>query len=60
MRLKSNLKVPITIEQARFILGEKSTFMSDQQVEDLLSLLRMLCDNSITTAIEKNCSVNDY
>jgi hypothetical protein len=44
----------ITVEQARKILGEKADQMSDEQITDLLNLLRLHCDKQIESAIRKN------
>jgi len=45
----------VTIDSARKILGKNETVMTDKQIQDLLELLRMICDKTIDSAIE-----NDY
>ncbi len=41
----------ITIEYARHILGKKAVKMTDEQINDLLTLLRALSNRTIDFAI---------
>lgn len=47
-------KTKITIEYARQKLGKKAEQMTDKQIEDLLNLLRVLCNKAISSVVEKN------
>ena len=42
----------ITIEYARKKLGKKGEKMSDKQIQDILNMLRLLCNKSIDAVIE--------
>ncbi len=42
----------ITIEYARQRLGEKGKGMTDKQITDLLSTLRLLCNKAIDSVIK--------
>lgn len=44
----------ITIEYAREKLGERGQKMTDQQVSDLLNMLRLICNKTIDAVIEKS------
>jgi len=44
----------ITVADARRVLGKKTEDMTDQQIEDLLRLLRLLCDKSIEATVGKD------
>ncbi len=46
-------KKPITIEYARQKLGKKAEKMTDKQIENLLSMLRAICNKTIDSVIEK-------
>ncbi len=49
-------KKVITIEYARQKLGERGNKMTDQQVSDLLNMLRLICNKTIDAVVEKNDS----
>lgn len=42
----------VTIEQARTVLGEKGKRMTDEQINDLLQLLRVISDKSIKATVD--------
>lgn len=42
----------VTIEYARAKLGRRGERMTDQQIDDLLALLRLLCNKIIDGIIE--------
>jgi hypothetical protein len=44
----------ITIEHARKKLGVKGKKMTDQQIKDILTMLRLLSNKAIDTVIEQN------
>ncbi len=44
----------ITIEHARQKLGERGEKMSDQQIQNLINTLRLLCNKAIDSVIEIN------
>lgn len=46
----------ITIEYARQKLGERGKTMTDQQVSDLLNMLRLICNKTIDAVVEKSDS----
>lgn len=48
----------ITVEYAREKLGERGKRMTDQQIVDLLGILRRLCSNIIDSVVENDHSVN--
>lgn len=50
----------VTIEQARQKLGERGKRMTDQEIADLLIVLRRLCSNVIDSVIEKSHTEVDY
>ena len=50
----------ISIERARQKLGERGKRMTDQQISDLLTMLRALCSRSIDSVIEKNHTKKAY
>lgn len=43
----------ITIEEARKKLGKAGEKMTDQQVTDLLSMLRLICSKTIDAVVKK-------
>lgn len=47
-------KTKITIGYVRQKLGKKAEKMTDKQIDDLLKLLRALCNKVISSVIEKN------
>lgn len=48
-------KHTVTVDSAREILGKNEKAITDKQIQDLLELLRIICDKTIDSAIE-----NDY
>lgn len=46
----------ITIDYARQKLGKKGEKMTDEQIHNLLSTLRLLCNKTIDLVVEKNKS----
>jgi hypothetical protein len=46
------LKEKITIEYARKKLGKKGKNMTDQQINDLLKMLRLICNKAIDGVME--------
>jgi len=44
----------ITIEMAREKLGRRGDSMTDQQVLDLLNMLRLICNKTIDAVVEKS------
>jgi len=46
----------ITVEYARQKLGERGKKMTDQQVLDLLNMLRLICNKTIDAVVEKSDS----
>ena len=44
----------ITVEYARQKLGERGQKMTDQQVSDLLNMLRLICNKTIDAVVEKS------
>lgn len=42
----------ITTEQARTILGERSEKLTDKQINDLLVMLRSICNKAIDSTME--------
>lgn len=44
----------ITINYAREKLGERGKKMTDQQVSDLLNMLRLICNKTIDAVVEKS------
>lgn len=44
----------ITVEQARKILGSRTDNLTDEQITDLLNMLRLLCSKQIDSATQKN------
>lgn len=53
IKTKIDLK-PVSVEQARAVLGSRANNMTDQEINSLLTLLRSLCDKAINLAIEKH------
>ena len=50
----------VSIEKARQRLGKMGEEMSDNQINDLLATLRLLCSKTIDGVIEKNHSHIEY
>ncbi len=48
----------ITIEYARQKLGTKGKKMTDQQVSDLLNMLRLICNKTIDSIIDQKSYEN--
>lgn len=46
----------ITVEYARQKLGERGQKMTDQQIDSLLSTLRLICNKTIDAVVEKSNS----
>lgn len=46
-------KKTITTEYAREKLGERGKRMTDQQINDLLRMLRFICNRTIDSVIQK-------
>ena len=44
----------ITIEYARKKLGKRGEKMTDQQVSDILNMLRFICNKTIDAVVEKS------
>lgn len=44
----------ITVGQARKILGTRANDLTDEQITNVLNMLRLLCARQIESALEKN------
>ena len=53
---KLNKPPSVTIDYARQQLGERGQKMTDQQVSDLLNMLRLICNKTIDAVVEKSDS----
>lgn len=51
-------KAKITIEYARKKLGKKGEKMTDKQIEDLLNMLRLICNKTIDAVVENKYDNN--
>jgi hypothetical protein len=50
--MKMTNEKSITIEQARYKLGKRGKKMTDGQINDILSMLRFICNKTIDGVIE--------
>lgn len=51
-------KKPITIDYVRLKLGKKAEKMTDKEVENLLIMLRAICNKTIDAVIENYGETN--
>lgn len=49
----NNDNVLITIDEAREILGERAKTMTDEEVNNLLNTMRLLCNKTIDAVVER-------
>jgi len=49
-------KNTITIDSARKKLGERGKMMTDKQINDILSMLSLICNKAIDGVIEEKIS----
>lgn len=54
MRYSVMSKAPITIGEARKLLGSKSKALSDDQVQDIISLLSLMAKRYLSKVSSKN------
>lgn len=54
MKAEGIQKGGVTIEKARLLLGEKARYMNDQQIENLIKALRILCNKVISSVVGKD------
>jgi len=48
-------QAPLTVDEARKILGKKAEKMTDQQIVEVLNVLRLLCQKSIEATVKEDC-----
>lgn len=48
-----NKSASVTIEYARHKLGERGKKMTDSQINDLITTLRVLCNKTIDSVVQK-------
>ncbi|HSW88011.1 MAG TPA: hypothetical protein VLG12_02500 [Candidatus Saccharimonadales bacterium] len=53
MESSQTLNEKITIEHARKRLGKKADNMTDKQINDILNMLRLICNKTIDAVVDK-------
>lgn len=54
MPIHKKSQKPITIEYARAKLGKKAENMTDKQIQDILNMLRLICNKTIDAVVGEN------